>query len=108
QGFNAIIAQVKLHLEGSIGHPPSLFQEVDNLVEDGIEIHYRPSSSSCNNAFASMRSAVSKPSVNQLYTGASRSWASLRLPCCSQSRARLVTLRSSHDLACWLWAILMA
>src|SRR5215813_9180263 len=65
QSFNAIIAQGKLHLEGSIGHPSSLLQEVDNLVEEVIEIHYRPSPSSSNNAFASLRSAVSKPSVNQ-------------------------------------------
>ena len=32
QCFNAIIAQGKLHLEGSIGHSSSLLQEVNNLV----------------------------------------------------------------------------
>src|SRR5712691_7695637 len=53
QGFNGLLAQGKLHLEGSIGHPSSLLQEVDNLVAYVVEIHYRPSSSSCNNAFAS-------------------------------------------------------
>src|SRR5215471_11858952 len=63
---------------------------------------------SSNNAFASCKSAVSNPSVNQLYTGASRSWASWRLPCCCQSRARLVVARSSSDLACWFWAIIIA
>src|SRR5215510_6727065 len=63
---------------------------------------------SSNNALASCKSAVSNPSVNQLYTGASRSWASWRLPCCCQSRLTLIVARSSHDLACWLWAMLMA
>src|SRR6266567_3972703 len=63
---------------------------------------------SSNNALASLRSAVSNPSVNQLYTEASSSWASWRLPCCCQSRARLVAARSSSDLACWFWAIAMA
>src|SRR5262249_6818434 len=63
---------------------------------------------SSSNALASCKSAVSKPSVNQLYTGASRSWASWRLPCCCQRQARLVAVRNSKDLACWLWAIAMA
>src|SRR5215831_7836101 len=63
---------------------------------------------SSNNALASLRSAVSKPSMNQLYTGASRSWASWRFPWRCQSRARLVAARSSSDLACWFWAIAMA
>src|SRR2546422_6945109 len=61
-----------------------------------------------NNALASLRSAVSKPSVNQWYTGARRSWASWRLPCCCQSFARLIAARSSQDFACWFWAIAMA
>ena len=60
---------------------------------------------SSNNAFASCKSAVSKPSVNQPYTGARRSWASWRLPCCCQRRARLVAARNSRDLACWFWAM---
>src|SRR5439155_11776588 len=63
---------------------------------------------SSNNAFASFKSAVSNPSVNQWYTGARRSWASWRFPCCCQRRARLVAVRSSQDFACWLWAIRMA
>src|SRR6266446_686210 len=63
---------------------------------------------SSNNAFASCKSAVSNPSVNQWYTGARRSWASWRLPCCCQSRARLVAVRNSKDLACRLRAMLMA
>ena len=74
------------------------FQEV-------VKRHDRSSSNSSNNALASLRSAVSNPSVNQLYTGASRSWASWRLPCWCQSRARLVAARNSKDLACWLRAI---
>src|SRR5437660_10935909 len=93
--FNAIIAQVKLHLKGAIGHPSSLLQEVDDLVEYVVEIHYRPSSNSSNNTFASFRSAVSNPSVNQWYTGARSPCACWRLPCCCQRRARLVAARSS-------------
>src|SRR2546427_9015159 len=63
---------------------------------------------SSNNAFASFKSAVSNPSVNQWYTGARRSWASWRFPCCCQSFARLIAARSSQDFACWFWAIAMA
>src|SRR5215831_8750363 len=74
------------------------------LRNKGVGCH----ANSSNNAFASFKSAVSNPSVNQWYTGARRSWASWRLPCCCQSRARLVAARSSQDLACWLWAIRMA
>src|SRR5262249_46527097 len=90
QGFHALIAQVKLHLEGSIGHPSSLLEKVDHIVEYRVKVHYRPSSNSSNKALASFKSAVSKPSVNQLYTRASRSWASWRLPCWCHRRAKLV------------------
>ena len=54
--------------------------------------------SASNNAFASCKSAVSNPSVNQLYTGASKSRASAPFPCPCHSRARLVAARSSQDL----------
>src|SRR5215510_1463731 len=83
---------------------PSRFA-VPRLVQSMLCCPYANSS---NNALASFKSAVSKPSVNQLYTGASRSWASWRLPCCCQSRARLVAVRNSKDLACWFWAMVMA
>jgi hypothetical protein len=53
-----------------------------------------------SNALASFKSAVSKPSVNQWYTGARRSWASWRFPCWCHRRARLVAARNSRDLAC--------
>src|SRR5262249_42570805 len=65
QCFDAIIAQWKLHLEVSLGYPSSLLEKGNHLVEDRVEVHYRPSSSSSNNAFASCKSAVSNPSVNQ-------------------------------------------
>jgi hypothetical protein len=42
---------------------------------------------------------VSKPSVNQSYTGASRSKASWRLPWDCHRRARLVAARSSQRVA---------
>src|SRR5262249_16920491 len=53
---------------------------------------------SSNNAFASFKSTVSKPSVNQSYTGASRAWASWRLAWCCHSRARLVATRIVEDI----------
>jgi hypothetical protein len=53
---------------------------------------------SVSSALADLRSGVSKPSVNQSYTEARRSWASWRLSCC-QSRARLVAARSSNVFA---------
>src|SRR5262249_10391150 len=63
--LKVVIVEVKLTLQSPIGHTSSTAEDVYNLVEDGIEIHYRPSSSSSNNAFASCKSAVSNPSVNQ-------------------------------------------
>jgi len=54
-----------------------------------------------SSALASCRSAVSKPSVNQLYMGASSSCAAARLPCCCHRRPRLMVARRSKDLACW-------
>src|SRR5215471_11827039 len=62
QRFKSLVIQVELGFERSIGRPPSLLEEGDHPVEDVIEVHYRPSSSSFNNALASLRSAVSKPS----------------------------------------------
>jgi hypothetical protein len=53
-----------------------------------------------SNALASCKSAVSNPSVNQLYTGVSRARASSRFHCCYHSRPRLITARNSRDLAC--------
>ena len=55
-----------------------------------------PHPNSSNSALACWRSAVSKPSVNQLYTGASSSRASVALPCCRHRRARLKAARSSQ------------
>src|SRR5215831_6734205 len=60
---------------------------------------------SSNNALASLRSAVSNPSVNQLYTGASRSWASWRFPWLCQSLLKLMAVRNSKDLACCVRAM---
>jgi hypothetical protein len=49
----------------------------------------RYAANSSNSALASFRSRVSKPSVNQPYTGASRSRACCDLPCSRRRRARL-------------------
>src|SRR5262245_58136707 len=65
-------------------------------------------SSPSNYAFASCRSLVSNPSVNQLYTSNNILCASSRLPCCCHKRARLIVARSSSDFACCWRATLMA
>src|SRR6516162_5249383 len=57
--------------------------------------HQAPPSSS-SSALASLRSCVSKPSVNQPYTGASSLRASTRRPWSRRSRARLTAARSSQ------------
>src|SRR6266702_3612262 len=64
--FQIRVIEGKLALQGSVRRPSSLLKEGDNLVEDVVEVHYRPSSNSSIKAFASCRSAVSKPSVNQV------------------------------------------
>ena len=55
---------------------------------------------SCSSAFASFRSRVSNPSVNQPYTGANSSRACCTLPWSRQRRASLMAARSSQDFAC--------
>ena len=45
-----------------------------------MEFIYKMCDNASNNPFASCKSAVSNPSVNQPYTGASKSVASWRLP----------------------------
>jgi hypothetical protein len=64
--FNVVVVEVKLTLQSPIGHTSSTSEDIYNLVEYFVEVHYRPFSNSSNNAFASFKSAVSKPSVNQL------------------------------------------
>src|SRR5262249_27485137 len=64
QDIEGGVIQFELEFESPVRGFPSLLEKGNHLVEDVIEIHYRPSSSSSNNAFASLRSAVSKPSVN--------------------------------------------
>ena len=54
---------------------------------------------SCSSsALASLRTGVSRPSVNQLETGASRSWASVRLPWSRQRRAKVGWRRAARKL----------
>ena len=55
--------------------------------------------SSSSSAFAFARSAVPKPSVNQLQIGASKLRASTWRPCSQWSRARLMAARNSQSLA---------
>jgi hypothetical protein len=64
--------------------------------------------SSSSSAFASFRSGVSKPSVNQPYTDASRLRASARRPWSRRSSARLAAARNSQSLASCFRAMLRA
>src|SRR4029450_3909994 len=106
--IEVLVIQIEAHLQCSIGHPSLAFEEGDDLFEDVVKRHDRHSSNASNNALASFKSAVSNPSVNQWYTGARRSRASWRFPCCCHRRLKLITARSSSDLPCWFWAIAMA
>src|SRR5215470_8974413 len=99
------IVYAKLSFQGTIRHLALALKQCTDLSHHLVEIHHRLSESTSSSAFASIRSAVSNPSVNHPYTGASRSWASWHLPCCCHKRARLVAARSSQDLACCVRAI---
>src|SRR5262250_1990892 len=89
------IVYAKLSFQGTVGHPPLALKQCTDLSHHIVEIHYRLSESTSSSAFASIRSAVSNPSVNHPYTGVRRSYASVRFPCCCHNLARLVAARSS-------------
>ena len=57
--------QLKARMEG-LETPVYGLQEVYHLSNDLVEVHQRPSSNSTRRALASIKSAVSNPSVNQL------------------------------------------
>src|SRR5215470_8232746 len=99
------IVYAKLSFQGTIRHLALALKQCTDVSHHLVEIHHRLSESTSSSAFASIRSAVSNPSVDHPYTGASRSWASWGLPCCCHRRAKLVVVRSSSDLACWLRAM---
>ena len=71
------------------------------FVEASSRNFYRleRAAASFRSAAASRRSTVSNPSVNQPYIAASLSSASSCLPSFRSNRAKLVTARSSNDLA---------
>src|SRR5262249_52706411 len=60
-----IVLERELPLEGAIGHASPLAQQGHDLIEHFIQVHHTPSANSSSNAWASCRSLVSKPSVNQ-------------------------------------------
>ena len=60
-----IVIEVKLPFERPIGYALSGLEQLNDLVNNLIEFH-TPSDSVSSRAFASFKSAVSKPSVNQL------------------------------------------
>jgi hypothetical protein len=66
QRFERLVIEFELDFQSPIRRTSPLLEEVDNLVEYFVEVHYRTSDSSSTNALASLTSAVSKPDVNQL------------------------------------------
>src|SRR5262245_44253292 len=76
EDVQVLVIQIEAHLEGAIGYASLAFEEVNDLGEHFIEGHEHSSSNASRSALASLRSAVSNPSVNHPYTGARRSWAS--------------------------------
>src|SRR4030095_13875805 len=58
------VIEFELKFESPVRCCPSLLEKGNHLVEYRVEVHYRPSSSACNKALASFKSAVSNPSVN--------------------------------------------
>jgi hypothetical protein len=63
---NERVIQVKLSLEGTIGHTSTAAQEAYNLIEHLIEVHDRLFERSSRNAFASLRPNVSNAGI--IYT----------------------------------------
>src|SRR5262249_4567250 len=66
QVCQCLVVESDLPFQKAVGQPFPLSEQIDNLVEDVVQAHSRLLSSSSSSAFASIRSAVSKPSVNQL------------------------------------------
>ena len=65
EDVQVLVIQIEAHLEGAIGYASLAFEEVNDLGEHFIEGHEH-SSNAFKRALASLRSNVSKPSVNQL------------------------------------------
>ena len=42
EGFQVLVVQVKLQLEGAVRDPATMSEQIQNLVEHGIEIHTLP------------------------------------------------------------------
>jgi len=83
-------------------HTPGV---LNRHIQDGREARACPlalrSTHASSSVVASWRSAVSQPAVHQPSSGASRAWASARVPCCCHSRARLMAARRSRAVASW-------
>jgi hypothetical protein len=43
EGLQVLVIQMELELEGPIRDPAALAEEVENLIEHGIEVHEPPS-----------------------------------------------------------------
>src|SRR5215510_424326 len=65
QVFERLIIQLKLAFEGTVGQSSSPLEHRNGLIEEVVKGHGEPSDNSSNRALASLRSAVSNPSVNQ-------------------------------------------
>src|SRR6516164_5651690 len=92
------IMSALLHLPDSRRTPPEV-REVPLGDIPCLGSEHPQFASASSSTFASFRSRVSKPSVNQPYTGASSSRACCDLPLSRQRRAMLIAARSSSDLA---------
>jgi hypothetical protein len=111
RGYPNILQQLIIDLGEQVSVDVVGFEGVGILAEtDCLQpIPRRPhAASSPSSAFASCRTGVAKPSVNQPYTGARRSRASPRLPWSRHSRARPMTARSSQSFALCRCAIAIA
>src|SRR4029450_8662216 len=60
-----LVIQLELALQRPIGEPAAPLEHGNRLVKNCVEVHSYPSASSANSAFASCKSLVSNPSVNQ-------------------------------------------
>ena len=59
------IVYAKVSFQGTVGHTPLALEQCENLSNHLVEVHHRPFESTSSSAFASCKSAVSNPSVNQ-------------------------------------------
>jgi len=60
-----VIIELELALQRPIGEPATTLEQGYGLVKNRFKVHYSPFACSSSSAFASYKSFVSNPSVNQ-------------------------------------------